>query len=92
MTSRVRSLPSRFGKALCLPRIVGVPSQVLKSVVVMVLCIHAVGTEILAHNKWGCLLSHQEMRPSRPENGVVCNERPAFNFVKLGCVETGGKH
>ena len=52
MTGRVRTVPSRSGQSLCLPSIAGVPLQVLKSAVALVLRIGTGGSEQLAHDEW----------------------------------------
>ena len=52
MTGRVRSESSRSGQALCWPNIAEVPSRALNSVVALVLCVSAEGSEQPAHNEW----------------------------------------
>ena len=102
VTGRVRSLSSRFGRALCWPRIAEIPLQRLTLTAALVLCIHTGSLICLAMMNGGVLFPLmkgifcvQKMRRndrSRDNRGTAFAHHERLPSSKLGWVETGGTH
>ena len=88
VTGRVHSVSSRSGQSLCWPSVAGVPLQVLKSAVALVLCIGAGGSEQLVHDEWegSSSLFRKAFSASRKWCGITAAGPVAARFL---CVTNG---